>query len=170
MKYCTHCEKEFDDEVNFCPVCGSAVSEKEQPPKKCPTCGKEFEEETNFCSSCGTLITKNNIIQDDSNNSISIKNSNFLTSPPASAIRFILAFMIISCIINFGLIMQFLTFEEYAAMMFIGFLPLLWKIPMTIYFRKCASTLKQTGTAFKVCTMFFVSFVAGIILICNDDL
>lgn len=170
MKYCTHCEKEFDDEVNFCPVCGSAVSEKEQPPKNCPTCGKELDDGTNFCPSCGTHITKNNIIQDDSNNSISIKNSNFLTSPPASAIRFILAFMIISCIINFGLIMKFLTFEQYAAMISIGFLPLFWKIPMTVHFYTSSQELKKVSTTFKICTLFFVSGISGIIMLCNKDL
>ena len=37
MKYCKNCGKELDDGDNFCPVCGTKVSDVETPINKAPT-------------------------------------------------------------------------------------------------------------------------------------
>ena len=48
-------------------------------------------------------------------------------------------------------------------------IPLAWCIPMTVH---CFTAFKKNeplGTGFKVCTLLFVSVVAGICLLCMDD-
>ena len=42
-------------------------------------------------------------------------------------------------------------------------------IPMTIYYYQKAQTgISPVGTGFKVCTLLFVSFIAGIIMLTDD--
>lgn len=51
-----------------------------------------------------------------------------------------------------------------------GFLiPLAWTLPMTIiYFRRTRDGI-PIGTGFKICTLLFVSLIAGIIMLCTED-
>lgn len=163
MKFCENCNKEFNDDLNFCPICGANLSTNEEKIKFCPICGKELEEDANFCPACGNPTKINNKTQ---NNENSVK----AMRPPLQGVGVIMAFMIISCIISFGSIITYIGLENYAAMAFLGILPLLWKIPMTISFFNSANNFQKISTAFKVCVLLFVSSISGIILLCNKDL
>lgn len=48
MKICSNCNKEFDDEFNFCPFCGSQYGKIE-----CPNCHKLLNKASPFCGYCG---------------------------------------------------------------------------------------------------------------------
>ena len=54
MKQCVKCNKEYNDELNFCSTCGSALSIKPQE-YFCPSCNKSLGESFDkFCPYCGT--------------------------------------------------------------------------------------------------------------------
>lgn len=46
---------------------------------------------------------------------------------------------------------------------------LIWQIPMTIYYYRCVTNKTKTSTGFKVCTLIFVSLIAGILMLCDKD-
>lgn len=48
-------------------------------------------------------------------------------------------------------------------------IPLAWCIPMTVKIFNCLKTGTPISTGMKVCTLLFVSLVAGICLLCMDD-
>ena len=49
-------------------------------------------------------------------------------------------------------------------------IPLAWCIPMTVsYFGKVKNHEKM-GMGFKICTLLFVSVVAGILMLCDEEL
>ena len=47
--------------------------------------------------------------------------------------------------------------------------PLLWCIPMTTSFSEKAKYGEKVGVGFKICTLLFVSFIAGILLFCRNE-
>lgn len=62
-------------------------------------------------------------------------------------------FMIISCVASgFSLI------------------PLCWTIPMTIHYCNAIKNNEKVGVGFKVCSLLFVNVVAGILMLCDNDL
>lgn len=167
MKYCKICDKEFDDKVNFCPYCGNTLSNDEEKVNYFPNCGEELEEDMNFCPVCGEPT--------EAPEELSCTNDTAITAnrQPVKGVGVITAFMIISCIID--ALMIFVGISMISAgisgTMFIGgILPLLWKIPMTVHFYGYATNSKKLSTAFKVCTLIFVSGIAGIIMLCYQEL
>lgn len=49
-------------------------------------------------------------------------------------------------------------------------IPLAWCIPMTVSAFRKLDAGEKFSTGFKVCTLIFVSLVAGIIMLCSDDM
>lgn len=49
-------------------------------------------------------------------------------------------------------------------------IPLAWCIPMTVTTFKKLDAGESFSTGFKICTLIFVSLVAGIIMLCSDDM
>lgn len=47
--------------------------------------------------------------------------------------------------------------------------PLCWTIPMTMKYRKACEDNEPVSTGFKVCSLIFVSSVAGILMLCDND-
>ena len=45
---CENCHREIDEDVNYCPYCGSKVGSRE-----CPKCHNSVSEQDKFCSRCG---------------------------------------------------------------------------------------------------------------------
>lgn len=54
MKICPQCNMEYQDNMKFCPECGSKLEAK---PNVCPSCGTEYKEGQKFCSECGTKLS-----------------------------------------------------------------------------------------------------------------
>lgn len=62
-------------------------------------------------------------------------------------------FMILSCVVG----------------AFCFFIPLLWTLPMTIKYCNAIKNNESVSTGFKVCTLLFVSMIAGILMLCDND-
>ncbi|MBQ4269395.1 MAG: leucine-rich repeat protein [Clostridia bacterium] len=52
MKICPTCQKEVNEQFQFCPYCGGEMK------KFCPSCGKELNGEFKFCPYCGSGTEK----------------------------------------------------------------------------------------------------------------
>lgn len=163
MKFCENCNKEFDDELNFCPICGTKLSTNEEKIKFCPICGKELEENANFCPVCGNPTTKPN------NESYLDKPIDYSSYTRPQGVGIIIAFMVINCFIC-GFLSIILIAADFGAVALLYLIPLFWQIPMTAHFSNCANARLKVSTAFKVCTLLFVSLISGIIMLCNKDL
>lgn len=61
-------------------------------------------------------------------------------------------FMIISCVV-FGLLL----------------IPLLWLIPMTVKIFKRRTEVRKLSTFFKISVLLLGNFLAGVLLICDDE-
>ncbi len=48
-------------------------------------------------------------------------------------------------------------------------IPLAWCIPITLSIKRKMDNGEPIGTALKVCTLLFVSLIAGILLLCLDE-
>lgn len=47
-------------------------------------------------------------------------------------------------------------------------IPLCWTIPMTIHYCKAVKESRPVGIGFKVCSLLFVSLIAGILMLCDN--
>ena len=52
MKICRNCNCEYEDNVNFCPQCGSKL----ESDKFCSNCGKKLSPDAKFCPECGAKV------------------------------------------------------------------------------------------------------------------
>lgn len=48
-------------------------------------------------------------------------------------------------------------------------IPLCWMIPMTVHYFNATQDHRPVGIGFKVCTLFFVSQIAGILMLCDSN-
>ena len=48
-------------------------------------------------------------------------------------------------------------------------IPLSWTLPMTITYCKKLNSGEQIGTGFKICSLFFVSTIGGILMLCDTS-
>ena len=129
--------------------------------KFCGNCGNKLDDNVNFCPLCGNPTRQTEHVNNNTNNSEAIVRS--------QGVGIIFAFMIISWALNILLIIVFFGIPYYCLML--GILPLLWKIPMTIYFANHLLRSKtKISIAFKICTLIFVSIIAGICMLCNKDI
>ena len=75
MKFCGNCNREYDDNLNFCSKCGKALLIRPQE-YFCPTCGKSLGESFDrFCPYCGCQFgqvqeTRSNVNYNTQNNTM----------------------------------------------------------------------------------------------------
>jgi uncharacterized membrane protein YvbJ len=112
--------------------------------KYCTHCGTELNDEAVVCPSCGCPTDLYNA------NSGSNINTNSNNSGLATTAK---VFMVIGCVIS----------------AFYWIIPLAWTIPMTVIYFKKIKNGEQISTAFKVCSLLFVSLVAGILMLCDKE-
>ena len=55
MKICPKCNREYEDDDNFCKVCGIPLKEEKQE-VCCAKCGAMLEDGANFCPKCGAKV------------------------------------------------------------------------------------------------------------------
>lgn len=48
-------------------------------------------------------------------------------------------------------------------------IPLCWTIPMTVKYFRSVKEGRDVGTGFKVCSLIFVNFIAGILMLVGDE-
>ena len=131
----------------------------------CKYCGKEIEEGHPFCPHCGSRLDRaaNPAYQAPYQPPYPYQPSQPSYQPPYQTPQYAqkqepttlatvaFVFMIISTVLS-------------------GFflIPLAWMLPMTLIFKKKIDGGLPVGTAFKVCTLLFVSTIAGILMLCDD--
>ena len=112
--------------------------------KYCSKCGAELFDEAVICIKCGSPVQNN--IQFASQPSNYVQESGVTTTTKV--------FMIIGTVL-----MALWTFC-------IG---LAWCLPMTLSYFGKVKRGEPIGTGFKVCTLIFVSLVAGILMLCDNE-
>lgn len=116
MKRCTNCQNMYNDNMNYCPNCGSQLVDANQhfanplPKTNCPYCSKLIPVNSEYCEFCGMRITPyiyNNINENYARNSYQPQPNNLAYASFIIALLSILAlcaspvFSIIMCIIAF---------------------------------------------------------------------
>ena len=112
--------------------------------KYCAKCGAEMQDDAQFCPKCGQQAgaeVRQEVVSQPKERK---RDESLLTVA--------LVFCIISCVlVGWSLI------------------PLCWMIPMTVSLNNRIKNKEPISVAFKVCTLLFVSVIAGIILLVGDD-
>ena len=109
----------------------------------CSKCGAEIMDEAVICTKCGCLVEGKRVFiktkEQKEKDDYKLKNTADI-------------FMILALVLRCWLI-----------------IPLLWLIPMRVYFNKQMDNQQPISVEFKVCTLLFVSVIAGILLLCCED-
>lgn len=109
----------------------------------CRECGAEISDKAFVCPKCGCLTgnkeAKQSVANTDDN--LTLKNIAKI-------------FLIIGCVTTGlgGL-----------------FIPFAWTIPMTISYCNKAKNNEPVSIGFKVCILLFVSLIAGVLLLCDEE-
>lgn len=104
----------------------------------CVNCGKELNDKAIICPFCGVPTDNYNAYQ-----------RTRTTNDMSTIIK---VFLIIACVLG---IFSFL-------------IPLAWCLPMTFYYLGAVEKGEKVSTGFKVCTLLFVSLIAGILMFCEE--
>ena len=107
--------------------------------KYCSECGNELLDKAEICPRCGCRV-----------------------SPPQTAGKSSSSNEDLDLITKIFLILGTITLGAFL-------IPLAWCIPMTVHAFECINENKPLSTGFKVCTLLFVSMIAGILMLCRKD-
>jgi len=174
MKYCEYCGKQVIGELSECPNCGANVVQKIEKPKEvvatgkyCIHCGSQILPEAVICPKCGCAVGKNkrNVSEADKSRILQLVTKIFMMIALGSCIV-----NGIGAILTSGLFVVGLGQLEFSYTIFTSLIPLVWIIPMTMHYFKATKNKQPITTGFKVCTLIFVSFVAGILMFCESSL
>ena len=167
MKYCSKCGKELPDEAKFCTDCGESCDKNEEYAKSqnagsANVNGNEFYSgNANGYNVGGNMNGNNNGYNGygQNANNQSSKSSGLKTAAKV--------FMIISCAMCGVLFLANLYLGIARALSYL--IPLCWQLPMTLVYFEKVKNGERVGTGFKVCSLLFVSLVAGILMLCDND-
>ena len=113
--------------------------------KYCSKCGAEMVDEAIFCVKCGATTAQSGAVFGASQNS---------APRTTGAVTAAKVFMILGTVL-----MALCTWG-------IG---LAWCLPLTIIYFKKIERGEPIGTGFKVCSLLFVSMIAGILMLCDNN-
>ena len=116
----------------------------------CKNCGNQLAEGASFCPKCGNRVAEAATMQETTQPSTSIASKGSDGLGTAAKI-----FMILACI-TYGISI-------------VGLIALAWAIPMTISVSKKVKNGEPISIGLKICTLFFVSSLAGILLLFRKD-
>lgn len=128
--------------------------------KYCTKCGNELYDEAVICPKCGCVVDQqkysdvnNNapIPNNTNNNNTNNQNSGLSKATLLGKVAF--AFMIIGTVVA----------------SILALIPLAWCLPMTLHYYSCIKEGKQPSIAFKVCSLIFVSLIAGVLMLIDED-
>lgn len=103
-----------------------------------------------YCTHCGAEIEDNAVICLKCGCATENKPVKVQISGVKIAARI---FMVIGCV--------------FSALLFL--IPLFWTLPMTVKYWYAVKDNNPVSTAFKVCSLLFVSTIGGILMLCADD-
>ena len=133
--------------------------------KYCEKCGTELLDEAIFCTNCGAAVGVDRsarIICKDSANTSALKSAAKIFMLIKSAFYGIYTMLMLFLAVVLpspGFVIFFIAFGGAFALC----------LSMTVvYFRRVA-TCWPVSSAFKVCTLLFVSMIAGILMLCDKD-
>ena len=177
MKYCSKCGKELPDEAKFCTDCGEPCNKNEgytngQNVGSANMNGNEFYSgnASGYNAGGNTGMGGNNNVYNANYNygyNGYGQNANNTTSKNSGLKTAAKVFMIISCAMCGLLFLANIYLGIIRAFSYL--LPLCWQIPMTIVYFEKIKNGERVGTGFKVCSLIFVSIVAGILMLCDND-
>ncbi len=113
--------------------------------KFCSHCGAELRDEAIVCPKCGCGV------------SVSVEEPKKSTGLQTA----VKVFMVLGCVVNAGL--GFIIYGLFSL------ITLCWTLPMTIHYFKAVNSGKSVGVGFKVCSLLFVSLIAGILMLCDNN-
>lgn len=113
----------------------------------CRNCGKEIPNNSHFCPECGNEVNTSSPAT-----FTPASTSNSKEEVNAGLDIAIKIFMIIVCILLASCI-----------------IPFCWCIPMTVSAFKSIDNHKKIGTGMSICTLLFVSVIAGILMLIRDN-
>lgn len=133
----------------------------------CIHCGNEIAEDAVVCVHCGRLVEE----QKPTRLSERKKGSGCGLAIAAGVL------MAVGCIVNSvhsatsaaGVLVAIAPSVSVIVALLCALIPLAWGVPMTIVFFMKIKSKEKVGTAFKVCTLLFVSTISGIIMLCDDN-
>ena len=105
-----------------------------------------------FCSYCGAHIEDEAVVCIKCGRAVECPTKPKVNNTNDTLDILIKIFMILGCISSGWLL-----------------IPLAWTIPMTVSAFKSIDNKLPIGTGFKVCTLIFVSFVSGVLLLCRNE-
>lgn len=141
--------------------------------KYCPKCGAELLDDAVMCPNCGASVNQNGTVANS---------SKYDTLGTVAKVFLIIA--IVGCVLSALSALlplmagapegvteeQWLLMKSgYIGAIIGGFVPLAWAIPMTVVIFRRLRNYERIGTGLKVCTLIFVSLIAGILLLCMND-
>ena len=111
----------------------------------CSKCGEKIMEEAVICPHCGCYTNNQKKISNPASNSSGLKTAAKI-------------FMILGCV-----------FTGLSFLLIFPLIALAWQIPMTVSYCKKIQANEPVSTSFKVCSLLFVSLIAGILMLCDKD-
>lgn len=139
--------------------------------KICPECGAKNFDTEKICSKCKSpILERYELYSQIKSPPLSHAAKIVMMSQAVSLVMFSL-FCFLICILAAVLSDNYEN-ENLIPLLIIGFamsLPLCWCLPMTYHY--CSRTEQgiPVGLAFKICTLLFVSLIAGIIMLFNSN-
>ena len=112
--------------------------------KYCAKCGAEIQDDAQFCPKCGQKVATE------------IRELTISGQKERRRDDSLMTIALVFCIIRTVLQAAFI-------------ISLAWRIPMIVSLNNKIKNKEPISVAFKVCTLLFVSIVAGIILLVGDD-
>ncbi|WP_051538290.1 zinc ribbon domain-containing protein [Butyrivibrio proteoclasticus] len=155
----------------------------------CPNCGFEVVDGATFCPNCGTALASQNTQQAAPVYSGDVVNNGAYAAQPAPVPAPAPAYQPVQPTVQYQPAYQ-PQYNAYAParqddgmttaikiLMIVGcvfggfcyLIPLAWKIPMTVVYFNKVKRGEPISTAFKVCTLLFVSLIAGILMLCQGE-
>ena len=132
--------------------------------KYCSKCGAQMVDEAVICVKCGCAVMPMPSVNEKaaSQKSSVLKNLAFVFM--LLSVVFWTSYALFMLLVGIG------TGELVGMLIGLLFLtPIVWQLPMTIICYQKKQSKEPIGLAFKVCTMFFVNIIAGILLLCDND-
>lgn len=182
MKYCTHCGTQLVEGQAYCHNCGAKVEQNiDQQSSSYNSQVDDFfadfqtTEQQNYYQKVDTYGTFTNS-QEQSDSQEHFRKSGFSIAAQVLMILTCVGYGIVFIIM--GITSMFLLGAGEVAemgenivillvMSIIYLLPLAWVIPMTVVYTKSIKNGKDVSIAFKICTLLFVSLIAGVLMLCD---
>lgn len=119
--------------------------------KYCSNCDAQLKDDTKICTWCGCTVDEEGRMTERSKDNSGKKI--IIQYPKENEITvWAKVFMVLGTIVNAFVI-----------------IPLLWCLPMTIYFFVKVKNREVLGVGFKICSLIFVSPIAGILMLCDKE-